>query len=74
MIKAFEKIKIFLNTDAGESVVAVFTGGVPAAIVGFSIEQTVVKIIMTAIVGLVGGATALLGKDLYKWAKKKLFK
>ena len=75
MIVFIEKIKVFFSTDAGESFAAFVSGGVPATIVSYQLlEGIVIPMVLATLTGLVGGMAALLGKDLYKWIKIKLFK
>jgi hypothetical protein len=68
-------MKRFLTTDNTESIAAFFTGGIPASILSFNLfEGVLFPILLAALTGLVGGGFALLGKDLYKYLKGKLFK
>ena len=67
-------MKKFFNSDTLESIGAFISGDLLATIVVFSVLKDVAMTLgLTIVTGLVGGAAALLGKDLYKWAKKKYF-
>lgn len=62
------------NTDTTESIAAFFTGGVPAGFLSYTVFDAVLyPLLLAAGTGIIGGICALAGKDLYKWAKKKLF-
>lgn len=64
-----------LNPETTESIVVFATGGGAATIVSFQMfEGVVFPILLAALTGLIGGGAALLGKDLYKHVKKKIFK
>ena len=70
-----QKIKSFFTSDITESIGAFFGGGISATIVSYHLMNDVVwPMIFAVLTGLVGGAAALLGKDLYKWIKKKIIK
>ena len=68
-------MKRFFNTDTYESIGAFISGDLLATIVAFNVLTDVAKPTLIAIVtGVLGGFCALLGKDFYKWVKKKLSK
>lgn len=74
-MKLTEKIFAFFNTDTGESVGAFFTGEILSTILAIHLLSDVAwPIFLAVMTGLAGGAAALLGKDLYKWIKKKIIK
>jgi len=65
----------FLTTEGTDGILAFFTGGIPASIVGYSFFDSVVfPILMTVITGLIGGFSALIGKEIYKKTLGKKFK
>lgn len=73
-MKLSEKIFAFFNTDLGESIIVLIGGGIPASIVSYNIDDAIIRVSLAAVTGLVGGVAALLGKDIYKWVKKKITK
>lgn len=69
------KIKLLFSGDSLESIAAFFTGGVPAFLISLKMmNELLLPMFLAALTGIIGGAFALLGKDLYKWAKGKLIK
>jgi len=68
-------VKKFFNNNTIENIGAFISGDILATIVVWNSLTDLAKPMLLAILtGLVGGAAALLGKDLYKWAKKKISK
>jgi len=68
-------VKKFFNNNTIENIGAFISGDILATIVVWNSFTDLAKPMLLAILtGLVGGAAALLGKDLYKWAKKKISK
>jgi hypothetical protein len=68
-------MKKFFNSDTLENIGAFISGDLLATIVAFNLlKEVAFPMFLAVLTGLVGGAAALLGKDLYKWAKKKLKK
>jgi hypothetical protein len=66
--------KRILTTEKLESLGAFISGDLLATIVVFSVLKDVAMTLgLTILTGLLGGAAALLGKDIYKWLKKKYF-
>lgn len=51
-----------------EKVLAFFTGDIFSTLV---VAPFVKNAVLTIILGVLGGAAGLLGKDLYKWIKKE---
>jgi len=65
---------IRMNSKTTESVMAFITGDALTTIMAFILFKDVALPMILAIgTGLLGGFFALLGKDLYKFIKKKYF-
>ena len=58
-----------------DDVVGFITGDLLASIIvwiHFDVAAFEVKVALTIIFGLLGGAAGMAGKDIYNWAKEKL--
>jgi hypothetical protein len=67
------KIKMLFSGDEIESIAAFLTGGIPAFLISLKMmNELLLPMFLAGLTGLIGGAFALLGKDLYKWVKSKL--
>lgn len=52
----------------GDNLLAFFTGGIPATIVGWNyFDNVLIPIAMTIITGFIGGMAAILGKMFVTW-------
>jgi len=64
--------KRFFNTETLENIGAFISGDLLATIVAFNLLTDVGKPIFIAVItGILGGFCALLGKDFYKYLKKR---
>jgi len=68
-------MKRLFTDNTLENIGAFISGDIVATIVVFGLMKDVaLPIFLAVLTGLCGGAAALLGKDLYKWLKKKIIK
>lgn len=62
------------DTHSPDNIVGFITGNVLVSImvwIHFDVAAFEVKLLMTIVFGLLGGAAGMAGKDIYNWIKSK---